>query len=92
MPLRFLAIRAFTPIGAVLAIWRPAGRAAGIGLWRAWALLALATLAMLATKLHHEYYLLILVPAAAAGVGPGARPAGRRPARADRGEWPPPAC
>jgi hypothetical protein len=68
MALRFLAIRAFTPIGAVLAIvglW--GGR--GSGPWRAWGLMALATLAMLATKLHHEYYLLILAPAAAAGVG-----------------------
>ena len=68
LALRFLAVRAFTPVGAALAIVGLAvGR--GAGPWRAWGLMSLATLAMLAPKLHHEYYFLILAPAAAAGVG-----------------------
>lgn len=66
--LRFVAVRAFTPIGAAMA-------AAGLiaardaGAWRAWGLAAGITLAMLAPKLHHEYYFLLLAPAAAAGCG-----------------------
>jgi hypothetical protein len=65
----FVAVRAFTPIGAALAIFGMIAGRRGLGLWRAWGLVALATLAPLASKLHHEYYLLILAPAAAAGVG-----------------------
>src|SRR5438552_2811627 len=41
----------------------------GCQLWRVWMIAALAMLAVLAQKLHHEYYFLILAPAAAAGVG-----------------------
>jgi 4-amino-4-deoxy-L-arabinose transferase-like glycosyltransferase len=81
--LRFLLVRAFTPPGAVLAVWGlfrwvRAGSAARAGspgaadpgrLWRVWMVAALATLALLGSKLHHEYYFLILAPAAAAGVG-----------------------
>jgi hypothetical protein len=77
LALWFLLVRAFTPIGAALAVFglvggRRVGTQAEVddrGLWRTWGLVALATLAMLAPKLHHEYYFLILAPAAAAGVG-----------------------
>jgi Dolichyl-phosphate-mannose-protein mannosyltransferase len=65
----FAVIRAFTPVGAALALFGLIGGRRGLGFWRAWGLVSLATLAMLASKLHHEYYLLILAPAAAAGVG-----------------------
>jgi hypothetical protein len=67
--LRFLFLRAFTPIGAALALLGLVVGRGGGGFWRAWGLVALATLALLAPKLHHEYYFLILAPAAAAGVG-----------------------
>ncbi len=68
MVARFVAVRAFTPIGAVIAA---AGliAARGAGAWRGWSLAAGVTLAMLAPKLHHEYYFLLLAPAAAAGCG-----------------------
>ena len=68
LPLRFLIVRAFTPIGAAMALVGLIG-GGGSGLWRAWGLISLATLILLASKLHHEYYFLILAPAAAAGVG-----------------------
>jgi hypothetical protein len=73
LALRFLLIRAFTPIGAALAFFGLIGGQGdrGLGLWRAWGLAGLATLGCLASKLHHEYYLLILAPAVAAGVGIG---------------------
>ena len=67
--LRFVAVRAFTPVGAALATVGLIAGGRGAGLWRAWAIVAMATLVPLAAKLHHEYYLLILAPAAAAGVG-----------------------
>jgi 4-amino-4-deoxy-L-arabinose transferase-like glycosyltransferase len=89
---RFLFVRAFTPLGAVLAVWglsccaarrrvprlgspdeagssREGSIAGACRLWRAWMVAAAATLAILAQKLHHEYYFLILTPAVAAGVG-----------------------
>jgi 4-amino-4-deoxy-L-arabinose transferase-like glycosyltransferase len=68
---RFFLVRAFTPLGLVLAGWgllstrsddRP-------DLWRTWAAAALAMLALMAAKLHHEYYWLALAPAVAAGLG-----------------------
>jgi hypothetical protein len=40
-----------------------------VRLWRIWILAAACMLAMLAKKLHHEYYFLILTPGVAAGVG-----------------------
>jgi hypothetical protein len=69
LALWFTAVRAFTPVGAALALFGLIGGSRGLGFWRGWALVALATLALVASKLHHEYYLLILAPAAAAGVG-----------------------
>ena len=71
---RFLAIRAFTPSGLALGIWglchRPSSRES-FDLWRVWGLTAVATMALLAGKLHHEYYWLIMTPAVAAGIGRG---------------------
>ncbi len=70
---RFLFIRAFTPLGAVLAIvglfHRRAVADEGRRFWWVWGLSASITLAILAQKLHHEYYFLILAPVAAAGIG-----------------------
>jgi hypothetical protein len=69
---RFLLLRAFTPIGLPLAAWG-LRRWDGIGrrpwFWRIWGLSALATMALLAGKLHHEYYWLSLTPVVAAGLG-----------------------
>ena len=63
---RALAYRAFTPVGTLLGPFACLGNDR---LWRAWGLSGLATLAVLAAKLHHEYYWLLLAPLAAAGVG-----------------------
>jgi 4-amino-4-deoxy-L-arabinose transferase-like glycosyltransferase len=63
---RFLAVRAFTPLGLVLAL----GGLFGAGrIWRVWALAASGALVVLVAKLHHEYYYLALAPPAALGVG-----------------------
>jgi hypothetical protein len=69
---RFLVVRAFTPLGLILAVWglclkQKDGNASAI--WRYWAVMALGTMALLAAKLHHEYYWLCLAPAVAAGIG-----------------------
>ncbi|APW63364.1 ArnT family glycosyltransferase [Paludisphaera borealis] len=69
---RFLAIRAFTPAGLVVAVWGlwPRSDCGRTGLiWWSWAAFALATMAMVAQKLHHEYYWLCLAPVVAAGLG-----------------------
>ena len=70
---RFLFVRAFTPLGAGLAIVGLLHRRAVANdarrLWWAWGLSASIVLAILAQKLHHEYYFLILAPVAAAGIG-----------------------
>lgn len=63
---RYLFIRAFTPVGFVLAAW---------GLFRMdrlfviWGLSAVAMLGGLAAKAHHEYYWVALAPVAAVGIG-----------------------
>jgi len=70
---RFFLVRAFTPLGLVLAVWglfqRGDRNQVRIDLWWAWCLTGLVTLALLAEKLHHEYYWLILAPVVAAGLG-----------------------
>ncbi|MBV8487925.1 MAG: glycosyltransferase family 39 protein, partial [Planctomycetaceae bacterium] len=74
---RFLLLRAFTPLGVLLGIWglwkksegRSSPRAGWFDLWRLWGLSVLLVMAVLAGKLHHEYYWLILAPAIAVGVG-----------------------
>lgn len=66
---RFLVVRAFTPLGFALAIWGLRKRSGTDRLWWVWGGSALATLAILAGKLHHEYYWLAVAPLAAVGVG-----------------------
>jgi 4-amino-4-deoxy-L-arabinose transferase-like glycosyltransferase len=69
---RFLLVRAFTPLGLLLASWGlclKQKQSAPPDIWRAWAAAALLTMALLAEKLHHEYYWLCLAPAVAAGIG-----------------------
>ena len=73
----FLLVRAFTPLGAGLAMIglgavhrgahsRGASRSR---LWLVWGISALVAMAFLAEKLHHEYYWLLLAPVAAVGIG-----------------------
>jgi hypothetical protein len=67
---RFLLVRAFTPVGAALAIigfWR--GRDANDRLFQFWGISSLVVMAILAGKLHHEYYWLFLAPPVAFGIG-----------------------
>jgi 4-amino-4-deoxy-L-arabinose transferase-like glycosyltransferase len=70
---RFLLIRAFTPLGLILAVWglfrRGSRDPVVLDIWRVWGLSALLTMALLAEKLHHEYYWLCLAPVVAAGLG-----------------------
>ncbi len=72
---RFLTLRAFTPLGLVLAVW---GLRGSNRLWRVWAVAVLVALAGVAGKLHHEYYWLALAPPAAVGVGRSLALLGRR--------------
>lgn len=68
---RFFLLRSFTPLGPILAGWGLAvngHRLGPPGLWQCWGLFTLATLAMLAGKLHHEYYWLVLSPVVAVGI------------------------
>jgi hypothetical protein len=68
-----LFVRAFTPVGAALAILGfcirrdPDSRREWF--WPVWGLSALIALALMGAKLHHEYYWLLLAPPAAAGIG-----------------------
>jgi 4-amino-4-deoxy-L-arabinose transferase-like glycosyltransferase len=67
---RFLLVRAFTPLGAVLAmlgLWQ--NRGAKDRLFPLWGITTLLVLAVLAEKLHHEYYWLLLAPVVAFGIG-----------------------
>lgn len=64
-------LRSFTPIGLVLAAAGLAARGDGARLWRLWGVSALGMLAVLAGKLHHEYYWLAAAPVVAVGVGKG---------------------
>ena len=65
-------VRAFTPLGAGLALFglvkRPRGKAGDDWLWWVWGGSTLVAMALLAGKLHHEYYWLPLAPVAAVGV------------------------
>lgn len=77
---KFLVVRAFTPLGLVGALWGLRVAGAGARIWWAWAALATAAMAVLAAKLHHEYYWLCLGPPVAAGLGAAwARLDARRP-------------
>jgi hypothetical protein len=68
-----LLVRAFTPLGMGLALIGLLSRGAIRGnrdaLWPVWGISALVALAMLAEKLHHEYYWLLLAPVIAIGIG-----------------------
>jgi hypothetical protein len=66
-----LLARAFTPLGAGLALFglwrRHHPRGGDSGFWWVWGGSTLAAMALLAGKLHHEYYWLPLAPVAAVG-------------------------
>jgi hypothetical protein len=64
-----LLVRGFTPLGLALAVGGFLARPGGDRLWTIWGASALAALAALAGKLHHEYYFLALAPVAAVEVG-----------------------
>jgi len=69
MVVKDLGYRAFTPLGAGLALlglvgWRRADR-----LWRVWILAAAAALVVLFGKLHHDYYWMMAAPPTAVWVG-----------------------
>jgi hypothetical protein len=81
---QFLFIRAFTPIGCALAFLGLARPAQRDRLWTTWALAAAGALAVLAAKLHHEYYFLALAPIAAVCA---ARALGYVAGRAVWGPW-----
>jgi 4-amino-4-deoxy-L-arabinose transferase-like glycosyltransferase len=69
---RSLIVRAFTPLGvalAVLGLWQAHKRGEASRLWWVWGVCVLGVMALLAQKLHHEYYWLILAPVAAVGAG-----------------------
>jgi 4-amino-4-deoxy-L-arabinose transferase-like glycosyltransferase len=63
-----IVVRAFTPIGVLLAVLGMV-RGRVDRLWASWGIAALAMLAVLNAKLHHEYYWLAAAPIAAIGVG-----------------------
>jgi hypothetical protein len=68
----FLLVRAFTPIGAALAVMGLCKRShPDDRLFRLWGIAGLAAMVALAEKLHHEYYWLILSPVVAFGVAVG---------------------
>jgi 4-amino-4-deoxy-L-arabinose transferase-like glycosyltransferase len=68
----FLVVRAFTPLGlglALVGLWNTARANRDCRrLWWTWGISGLAAMALLAEKLHHEYYWLIVAPVAAVGV------------------------
>jgi hypothetical protein len=74
---RFLLVRGFTPLGILLGTWGISQKRAGVSRpgangfdpWRLWGFSALFVMAVLAEKLHHEYYWLILAPVLAVGMG-----------------------
>jgi 4-amino-4-deoxy-L-arabinose transferase-like glycosyltransferase len=70
---RSLLVRAFTPLGTLLAvagiIYAVRSRHRVQPLWWVWGLSGGLMLAMLASKLHHEYYWLMIAPVVAVAVG-----------------------
>ena len=90
----FLLVRAFTPLGAGLAIvglCRPATRARAANATRfGWSGESRHSwrMAFLAEKLHHEYYWLLLAPVAAVGIGRALALARRKATVPARSRWP----
>ena len=74
-----LLVRAFTPLGAALALlglWKWRRLDGGVPrFWWAWGGATFLAMALVAGKLHHEYYWLPLAPVAAVGSGPRDRAA-----------------
>lgn len=66
---RFLFVRAFSPVGVPLAAFGLVAGWRGDRLWNVWGASALAALAVVSAKLHHEYYWLAVAPVLALGVG-----------------------
>jgi len=66
---KFLCVRAFTPLGFLLGAVGALAIRGLDSLWRIWTATVLMTLSLLAAKLHHEYYWLMLAPVMAVGVG-----------------------
>jgi hypothetical protein len=68
-----LLVRAFTPLGAGLALFgfwlHRRVSADDRRLWSIWGISVLAVMALLGRKLHHEYYWLPLAPVVAVGIG-----------------------
>jgi Dolichyl-phosphate-mannose-protein mannosyltransferase len=68
-----LLVRAFTPVGAGLALvgmfYGGTARGRRDALWLVWGISAMLALAFLARKLHHEYYWLLIAPVVAVGIG-----------------------
>jgi hypothetical protein len=68
----FLCVRAFTPLGpplALVGLLAVGRRGADRRLWLVWGAAGLVAMAIVASKLHHEYYWLSLAPVVAAGMG-----------------------
>ena len=92
---RFLLVRAFTPLGLLLAAWGSGCEREGLrdrphagSILAALGALRLLVMALLAEKLHHEYYWLILAPVVAVGMGRAwTRLAARRPLAAWASAW-----
>jgi hypothetical protein len=67
-----LLVRAFTPLGAGLAVVGMFCRDTTLrrrdGLWPVWGISAMLAMAFLAQKLHHEYYWLLIAPVVAVGI------------------------
>ena len=68
--LRFV-IRSFTPFGLLLALLGTGRQDRRCQLFQVWSIATLAGLAMLAAKLHHEYYWLMFAPVLAVWTGRG---------------------
>jgi Dolichyl-phosphate-mannose-protein mannosyltransferase len=64
-----LLVRAFTPLGAGLAVAGFVWRTRSDRLWGAWAISLAVMMSLLGGKIHHEYYWLPLAPLAAVGMG-----------------------
>ena len=68
-----LLMRAFTPLGAGMAVVgmsiRPAKNGRRDGLWMVWGISAMVAMAFMSRKLHHEYYWLLIAPVVAVGIG-----------------------